>query len=184
MSNSQNKSSEKPPKKPKGREKWTKPVMDRFCQHVARNGGNLSKTCRETGLTLSNLYAILAQPDGESESADYLKKKLKKARELGTIALVDEAIRRGVDGVDSPVYFQGMVAGHVTTYSDSLLQFLIKGQDKSYATSQLQHTNPDGGPIDLSITAKIQVQRDEQAKKNLETILSEIGEDGAEIESS
>ena len=41
--------------------------------------------------------------------------------------LEDEAIRRAVDGVREPVYYQGKVVGHKLNYSDQLLMFLLKG---------------------------------------------------------
>ena len=41
--------------------------------------------------------------------------------------LEEEARRRAHDGVDEPVWFQGVQCGTVRKYSDTLLIFLLKG---------------------------------------------------------
>lgn len=51
-----------------------------------------------------------------------------EAVEIGVEALEDEATRRGVHGVDEPVFHAGKVVGHVRKYSDTLLIFLLKGK--------------------------------------------------------
>ena len=44
-------------------------------------------------------------------------------------ALESEADRRGVEGVDDPVYYDGEVVGHKKKYSDPLLMFRLKKLD-------------------------------------------------------
>lgn len=41
--------------------------------------------------------------------------------------LESEAVRRAVDGINEPVYYQGELVDVNTKYSDGLLQFLLKG---------------------------------------------------------
>ncbi len=57
-----------------------------------------------------------------------------------------EAIRRGTIGVQRPVYFKGMVVGHVTEYSDRLLEFIL---DRRRYPQKQRHevTGKEGGPI-------------------------------------
>ena len=50
-----------------------------------------------------------------------------EARTEACEAMISEARRRAVEGVEEPVYYQGKVVGTVQTYSDNLLMFLIKG---------------------------------------------------------
>lgn len=50
-----------------------------------------------------------------------------EAQDVAAQALEDEAIRRGKDGVDEPVYQGGQKVGTIRRYSDTLLIFLLKG---------------------------------------------------------
>ena len=49
-----------------------------------------------------------------------------EALEIGLDSLQDEAIRRARDGIEQPIYQQGLRVGSVHKYSDLLLMFLIK----------------------------------------------------------
>lgn len=51
------------------------------------------------------------------------------AYEAGADALAAEAQRRGVNGVDEPVLYQGKICGVVRKYSDTLLMFMLKARD-------------------------------------------------------
>lgn len=51
------------------------------------------------------------------------------AYEMGADALAGEAQRRGVKGVDEPVFYQGKPCGGVRKYSDTLLMFMLKARD-------------------------------------------------------
>lgn len=45
---------------------------------------------------------------------------------------IDELVRRGVNGVEKPVFHNGEIVGHVTEYSDRLLMEHLKVIDKRY----------------------------------------------------
>ena len=63
--------------------------------------------------------------------------------------LEQEAMRRAVEGVDKPVFYQGELVGHIREYSDALLMFLLRGKRPSrYAHSQQQHVIEHKGVID------------------------------------
>jgi hypothetical protein len=55
------------------------------------------------------------------------RKEWDAALESGMDAISDEAVRRAVDGVREPVFYQGEVVGYKINYSDGLLMFLLKG---------------------------------------------------------
>ena len=58
------------------------------------------------------------------------------AQIVATEALIDEATRRAVQGVQEPVgWYQGVPGGTVTRYSDILLIFLIKARRPEYRDS-------------------------------------------------
>lgn len=46
----------------------------------------------------------------------------------GTDLLEDEAVRRGVVGIEKPVFYGGKLVGHEIRHSDTLLMFLLKGR--------------------------------------------------------
>lgn len=64
-----------------------------------------------------------------------------KAAEASSDILEAEAVRRATEGVMEPVYYQGDVVGYKLAYSDSLLQFLLKGvnPDKFRESTLVNH---------------------------------------------
>ena len=50
-----------------------------------------------------------------------------EALEAAANVLEHEAIRRAVDGVLEPTFYKGVVVGHTRKYSDSNLQFMLRG---------------------------------------------------------
>lgn len=64
-------------------------------------------------------------------------------------SLEAEAIRRGRDGVDEPVYYEGKQIATIKKYSDGLLILLLRAHlpAKYGQATKLQHTGPGGGPI-------------------------------------
>lgn len=63
--------------------------------------------------------------------------------------LVDEAVRRGVEGVEEPVYYQGEICGTVQKYSDSVLQTLLRAFDPRFK-DKTELSGPGGGPIAIA----------------------------------
>lgn len=55
--------------------------------------------------------------------------KWASAYEIGTDSLEAEAQRRAVEGVERPVWYQGVQVGTVREYSDTLLMFLLKARN-------------------------------------------------------
>lgn len=51
-----------------------------------------------------------------------------EAKKAAVEILEDEAQRRAVHGVNKPIYWQGEEVGQELVYSDSLLQFLLRGE--------------------------------------------------------
>ena len=66
-----------------------------------------------------------------------------------------EAIRRAVEGVEEPVYYQGEVVGSVTKYSDRLLTFLLKGDRPEKYMDKVQHS----GGVDQNINVKADLSK-------------------------
>ena len=49
-----------------------------------------------------------------------------EAREMAADRLEQEAVRRAVDGINKPVFYQGEIVGFEKEYSDTLLVLLLK----------------------------------------------------------
>lgn len=90
-----------------------------FLDLLARSG--LVATCaRQAGADKAALYALRkANPEFAKQWDDALD----EAHDI----LEAEAWRRATEGVSEPVYFQGVKIDTVQKHSDSLLQFLLKG---------------------------------------------------------
>lgn len=101
------------------RKRWTSKNKERFLEKL-KETGNVTLSARLIGLGRSRAYDYRAEDkefaalweEAEAEAADLLE---------------EEARRRAVAGVENPVFHKGEIVGHVTSYSDLLLIFLLKG---------------------------------------------------------
>ena len=73
---------------------------------------------RKTNCSITNIYQHRARSPTFSAAWD-------DAKRAGLSVLLDEALRRSVEGYDEPVWFQGEICGHVRRYSDRILTHLI-----------------------------------------------------------
>ena len=64
-----------------------------------------------------------------------------------------EARRRGVDGVDKPIYHEGVQIDNIKQYSDTLLIFLLKGARPHKFRDNHRHevVGKDGGPVQVHV---------------------------------
>lgn len=65
------------------------------------------------------------------------------------------AIARAVDGVEEPEFYRGQVVGTTVRYSDSLLQFLLRGRRREVYGDRTEITGAGGGPIQLQAIADL-----------------------------
>lgn len=112
----------------------TEPRKQKFLELLMQNG-NVSRCAAEIGVS----YTTVSK---HANKDPYFKEciEIAKAKFIGT--LEDEAIRRGRDGVEEDVYFQGVVVGTKRVYSDKLLADALKANDPDkYATKTGPQTN-------------------------------------------
>ncbi len=76
-----------------------------------------------------------------------------EAVECGTDLFEDEAKRRGVDGVDEPVYYKGEICGHITKYSDALLDKQLRARRKEKYSDRLEQAY--SGNLSVGHTHKV-----------------------------
>lgn len=62
------------------------------------------------------------------ETNEEFSQQVKDVMERHRKQLVDEAYRRGIEGYEEPVYWQGILVGTKTCYSDKLLELLLKAR--------------------------------------------------------
>jgi hypothetical protein len=86
--------------------------------------------------------------DWLEESSDY-KLAFEKVKPQAYQLLEDEAVRRAREGVTKAVRYKGKIVGYDTEYSDSLLQFLLKGAmpEKYRERIDQRLSTPDGKPL-------------------------------------
>ena len=126
-----------------GRIKRTPERKDRFLDCLIKNA-NVSKSCEQSGVSRRSIYEWRHLDDAFAAAWD-------EAVELGTDALEDEAIRRGHEGVEEPVYQGGVLVGHIRKYSDTLLIFMLKARrpEKFKDRISTELTGKAGGPIQV-----------------------------------
>lgn len=106
---------------------------------------NVTKACEAAGVGRMTVYEW-RQADDEFAS------RWEESLRIGAEALEDEAKRRAFEGVDEPVFFQGVATDTVRKYSDTLAIFLLKGAlpEKYRENSRMELTGANGGPVQFS----------------------------------
>jgi len=90
------------------------------------------------GLNYRSFKTVLKRDTRLQELYDLAVSTSREARE---IMLEDEALRRAVDGIDTPVYHKGKMVDTKKEYSDPLLQTMLKAHapDRYADRQQIQH---------------------------------------------
>ena len=110
---------------------------------------NVTRACEAAGLGRRTAYQWR---DADPEFAA----RWENARRIGAEALEDECMRRATEGVEEPVFFQGVECGTVRKYSDTLAIFLLKGAmpEKYREKASMELTGASGGPVQISDTER------------------------------
>lgn len=117
---------------PPDRTKRTAEMEARFLEVLA-TGASVYKAALAAGIGRRTAYEWReADPDFAA--------RWEEAVESGNDLLEDEAIRRGMAGVDKPVYYQGEVCGAVKEYSDTLLIFQLKARRRDKYSEKIDQT--------------------------------------------
>lgn len=117
------------------------PVREkRFLAALAR-GVSVGGAASEAGLSRSTAY------DWRAADADFAA-RWDAALEEGTDALEDEARRRALLGVETPVHYGGKAVGEIRKFSDALLMFLLRARrPETYRErATTEPTGRGGGP--------------------------------------
>ena len=75
-------------------------------------------------------------------------KRYELAEKMGCDAIRAEIQRRAIAGVEEPVFYKGAVCGHITRYSDRLLERLAQARmPEEYGTHRHELTGKNGAPL-------------------------------------
>lgn len=135
------------------RMKFTPAKRKRFLE-VLRATANVSEAARRCGLTRRAAYNHRdADPTFRAEWDEAVEEAIDK--------LEREAWRRGVEGVDRPVTYQGEITATFKEYSDRMLELLLKAHrpDKYKDRVETQHTGKGGEPLLPDMTVEELIER-------------------------
>ena len=127
------------------------------------NLGIIRSACEEAGIVRSTV------DNWRKVDPDFAARML-QARQEATDRLEREALRRGVEGVEKPVYQGGVEVGAIREYSDPLLMLMLKANDpKRYRENiRAEVSGPDGGAIVHEVLPSMQDHERQLLRKVLE----------------
>jgi hypothetical protein len=123
--------------KPKKRRQWKPAFLKAFAET-----GMVAAACKQAKVSRSYVY--------EARQADpRFAQMWEDIEEATTDEMEREAYRRGVEGVDEPVFQGKELVGHVRKFSDTLLIFMLKARkpEKYRETTRHELTGKDGAPL-------------------------------------
>jgi len=110
-----------------------------------RNHGIVRQACKEAVVGRRTAYT---HRDRFPEFAAQWEDALEDHRDI----VRAEVIRRGIQGVDKPIFYQGERVDTVKEYSDRMLELHAKALCPEYREKhQLEHTGPGGGGLTVTI---------------------------------
>jgi hypothetical protein len=120
--------------------------------------GNVTYAASRAGIPRRTVYA-LRKKDEE------FAKAWRESADIGVRILEDEACRRAMEGVETPVFYQGKEVGVVRKYSDTLLMALLKAhRPEKYADKYRIEQDHDGN-FGEAMSRIIQRKRQRSVKK-------------------
>jgi hypothetical protein len=130
--------------------KWT-PALSRelkmvFLRAFARHG-IISDGTLAAGITYRTFYRWRKEDETFNEDC-------KTAVTMANDLMEREARRRGVEGFERPIIYQGEITGEYTDYSDALLTTLMKGNKPEKYKERTQLSGSVGRPMTLDEETK------------------------------
>lgn len=109
-------------------------AMEQLVLGWLRKGYTRKVAAEKCNLTVSTIEAwrIGPRPKWRPEGTPSFAEDYHAAMAEGTDVLEEEALRRGLDGYDEPVYQGGALVGHVRKYSDHLLLNTLRARRPEY----------------------------------------------------
>jgi len=127
-----------------------KPDRDQVFLNTLRNGMSIRAACEASGYTRSAAYERRANDAAFAAAWD-------AAYEEGTDSLEDEAVRRGRDGVEKPIFYMGEKVATVREFSDNLLlkSMAMRRPEKWRERYEVKHTDDTADLTDKQLRARL-----------------------------
>ena len=134
--------------------KFKHPLKRKFLRAFAQIG-MVGKAAEAAGIDRDYHYYWL-------KSDESYRQAYEQSRQMAGDRAEDEVVRRGIEGFDHPIIYEGKITGSYKAYSDNLAMFFLKGlRPECYRDTQAGITLQ--GPTQINITIK-----DESQKKLLD----------------
>lgn len=126
--------------KPKQRRNWKPLWLKAFAQ-----SGMVVEACKAAKVARSTVYDARQTDEAFATAWDDIEAAT-------TDAMEREAFRRGVEGVEEPVFHKGEEVAAVRRYSDTLLIFMLKARkpEKYRETTRHELTGKNGAPLSFA----------------------------------
>lgn len=123
---------------------WWRP----YFAAIARNRGFKGLAAEQVGIDRKTPARYI---EDHPELAERFEEDMQDALDAASERLMAEAVRRGEEGVDEPVFYKGKKVAKVRKYSDTLLMFTLNARGKG--------TRNNSYTLDLSKLSTEQLQR-------------------------
>ncbi len=109
--------------------------------------GSFARAAKDAGIDLKTGYNW--RNDDSDKNKPFLA-AMQTGRAMACDSVEAEIKRRGIEGVEEPVYQGGKLVGTKRVFSDTLLIFYAKGLMPEKYREQHEHVGAGGGPIQLA----------------------------------
>lgn len=127
---------------------WTPEKQHDFIAALAESGC-VAEACRAVGMTTHSAYRLRARPD-----ASVFRQSWDVALDFAIRRLSDAAFGRALNGVATPVFFQGEQIGERRRFDERLTMFLLRYRDPvrygAWLDGMEARRHPDGAAIVLA----------------------------------
>ncbi len=124
---------------------WRAAAKVAFCAALAETC-SVTRACEAVAISRVTAYNW-QEADPEFATA------WEKAAAWGAKKLIDEAVRRGMEGYEEPVFYEGAQVATVRKYSDSLLGRLLSAHHPAFRTTDITSGGKSLAPTDPSTLA-------------------------------
>lgn len=133
------------------------PRQKEFLQAYYKEG-TIADAARLVGVSRQAHHDVWMKKDEKGNYHYGLYAQLFESARKDLVELAEGALwRRGVKGVEEPVFWQGTLTAHkITKFDTTALIFWLKGNTKKYK-ERFEHTGKDGGAMALTIDAARQI---------------------------
>ena len=130
--------------------KFKHPLKRKFLRAFATIG-MVGKAAEAAGIDRDYHYYWL-------KSDESYRIAFEQARQMADDKAEDEVVRRGIEGFDHPIIYEGKITGSYKAYSDNLAMFYLKGlRPERYRDNQAAISFQ--GPTQINITIKDESQK-------------------------